>query len=73
MWFGDIMAQAINMYDVMDMIIKMLHNNNLSSGAGREAFEIEAKPKIVTISHVFVPILLLLLKYAKIDKQMTLM
>ena len=50
-----------------------VNNNNLSSGAGREAFEIEAKPKIVTISHVFVPILLLLLKYAKIDKQMTLM
>ena len=67
MWFGDIIAQAI-----MDMI-KMLYNNNLSSGVGREAFEIEAKPKIVKISQAFVPILLLMLKYAKIDKQLTLM
>ena len=70
MWFGDIIAQAI--YSVMDMI-KMLYNNNLSSGAGKEAFVIEVKPKIVKISHALNPMLLLKLKYAKIDKQLTLM
>ena len=44
-----------------------LYKSNLSSGEGREARVMEAKPRIVTTSHVFVPMLLPLLKWVKPD------